>query len=75
MLVLSRKLEEDIYVGDIMIKIIDINKNTVKIGIEAPKNMPILRGELKKAIEETNKEANHKATLDEVNNLSRLLKK
>ena len=75
MLVLSRKLDEEIFIGDIMIKVVEINKGSVKLGIEAPKQMQILRGELKKAIEDTNKEANHKADANELSSLSKLLKK
>jgi len=75
MLVLSRKLEEEIYIGDICIKVVEINRGAVKLGIEAPKQMQILRGELKKAIEEANKAANHKLSSNEISSLSGLLRK
>ncbi len=75
MLVLSRKVDEEIYIGDIVIKLVDTAKGVAKIGIEAPKDMQILRGELKKAIEDTNKEASQSVTKKEVKDLSRLLKK
>jgi len=75
MLVLSRKLDEEIYIGDICVKVVEINRGAVKLGIEAPKEMQILRGELKKAIEETNKEANHKLSSNEISSLSGLLRK
>jgi len=75
MLVLSRKIDEEIYIGDIVIKVVETAKGVVKLGIEAPKDVQILRGELKKAIEQSNKEATHKATQNELQNLSRLLKK
>ena len=75
MLVLSRKLDEEIFLGsDISIKVIDINKGVVKLGIEAPKSMQILRGELKKDVEDANKTATN-PTLNNIKDLSNLLKK
>ncbi|MAE68723.1 MAG: carbon storage regulator [Candidatus Peribacteraceae bacterium] len=47
MLVLSRKKDESIRIGhDITITVIDIGKGRVKIGIDAPDDVRILRGEL-----------------------------
>jgi len=47
MLVLSRKTSERILIGDdIAITIVRIGPNSVRIGIEAPKGMSILREEL-----------------------------
>jgi len=47
MLVLSRKPGEKILIGDhVSITIVRIGPNTVRIGIEAPKNMNIVREEL-----------------------------
>ena len=47
MLVLSRKTNERILIGDdIAITIVRIGPNSVRIGIEAPKGMNILREEL-----------------------------
>ena len=47
MLVLSRKQNETIWVGDnIKVTVIKLKGNAVRIGIEAPKEMRILRGEL-----------------------------
>jgi carbon storage regulator len=58
MLVISRKINETIKIGNnIEIKIISIDKNQVKIGIEAPSNITILRGELIEKIKEENKKA------------------
>lgn len=58
MLVLSRKLNETIKIGDdIELKIIEVKGDTVRIGIEAPKSLEILRGELVASISETNTEA------------------
>lgn len=47
MLVLSRKRGESILIGEnVSIKILDIRGNTIRIGIEAPKDIPISRSEL-----------------------------
>ena len=47
MLVLSRKLNQSIVVGDnVKIQVLKISGNTVRIGIEAPQDVKILRGEL-----------------------------
>ena len=47
MLVLDRKITEVIHIGDgITITVTEIKKGRVKIGIEAPKEIPIRRGEL-----------------------------
>ncbi len=47
MLVLSRKLNEKIMVGDdIIITIVKIDRNQVRIGIEAPGHVPVYREEI-----------------------------
>ena len=47
MLVLSRKCDAEIYIGpDITIKVLEIHKRQVKLGIEAPSRFSVLRGEL-----------------------------
>lgn len=47
MLVLSRKPGEQVYVGnDIIITVTEVSGGKVKIGIEAPRRLPVLRGEL-----------------------------
>ena len=47
MLVLTRKQSEMIQIGDdIVIKVIRTGKSTVKIGIEAPAHVRVLRAEL-----------------------------
>ena len=42
---------------EIVIKVTEISKGSVKIGIEAPKEMVILRGELHDQIKAANQEA------------------
>ena len=47
MLVLSRKKGQNIVAdGNVKVSILDIRGNTVKIGVQAPKDVRILRGEL-----------------------------
>lgn len=76
MLILSRKTGEEIILGnDIVIKITETGKGSVKLGIEAPKEMIILRGELKEKIRQSNEEASKLQNLDVLQQLSSKLKK
>ena len=50
MLILSRKLQESLRIGDgIVVTVLGIQRNKVRIGIDAPKEIPILRSELQKS--------------------------
>ena len=47
MLVLSRKLGEKIFIGEnICITVVDIDRGKIRLGIEAPRDVPIYRQEL-----------------------------
>lgn len=47
MLVLKRRINEEIIINsDIKIKILSVSDNQVKIGIEAPSEIEIFRGEI-----------------------------
>ena len=47
MLVLSRKTQEAIVIdGEITVRIVEIKGNTVRLGIDAPKEIPVHRSEL-----------------------------
>ena len=47
MLVLSRKKGESIFIGDVKVTIVDVKGDRVRIGVEAPKEIPVIREELK----------------------------
>lgn len=58
MLVLSRKKNESIMIGDhIEVKILSVDGDQVKLGIVAPKSVTVHRSEVFEAIQEQNKEA------------------
>jgi carbon storage regulator len=58
MLVLSRRIDERIMIGDqIEISIVDIKGDQVKIGIQAPGNVKVYRKEVYEAIQKENIEA------------------
>jgi carbon storage regulator len=47
-LVLSRKLGEKIWLGEsICITVVDIDRGKIRLGIEAPRDLPIYRGEIR----------------------------
>jgi carbon storage regulator len=58
MLILTRKNDEEIVINsDIVIKILSISEGQVKLGINAPKDIEILRGEIYLKVKESNLEA------------------
>lgn len=58
MLIITRKKGESLMIGDdIEIVISKIDDGSVKIGIQAPKDVSILRKELYEEVEKENKEA------------------
>jgi carbon storage regulator len=65
MLVLSRKKDETVVIDDnIEITIVDVKGDTVKLGITAPRDVKIYRGELLEAIRKANIEAAEGAPTD-----------
>jgi carbon storage regulator len=58
MLILARRINESIIIGDqIEISIVDIKGDQAKLGIKAPKNVKVYRLEVYNAIQEENKAA------------------
>ena len=48
MLVLRRKIEEGILIdGRIIVKILGIDGDSIKIGVDAPRDVPVFRSEVK----------------------------
>ena len=76
MLVLARKTDEAIIIGDnVHVKIISIEKGGVKLGIDAPSDVTIIREELARDVADMNIEASKHASLEEVKDLGKLFKK
>lgn len=58
MLILSRKINEKIMIGeDITLSIIEIRGDQVKIGVDAPKSVKVFRQEVYEAIKNENRAA------------------
>lgn len=74
MLVLSRKVSEKIMVGDsIQIKVISVDGDQVKLGIEAPQNVSIYREEVYETLQQENKLAGQRVpglNLEQIRKLS-----
>ena len=52
MLILTRRIGETLFIGDdITIKVVSINGNQVRIGIDAPLDVQVMRSELLKESE------------------------
>ena len=76
MLVLARKADESILIGDnIHVKVISIEKGVVKLGIEAPSDITIIRDELAQDVADMNIEASKHARTKDIEDLSKLIKK
>jgi len=58
MLVLSRKLNETILIGEnVRVTLLGIDGDKIKLGIEAPRDVKVFREELLEATKSTNKQA------------------
>lgn len=76
MLVLARKLDESIVIdGNITVKIISIDKGVVKLGIDAPRDISIIRNELLEDVKDLNIAASKQHSHDDLSSLSKIIKK
>ncbi len=58
MLVLSRKLDEEIRIGEnITIRVLAVKDGQVKLGIEAPKDLRVFRAEIYNQVQQQNQAA------------------
>ena len=75
MLILSRKVGETVYLNeDIEIKIVEVSGDKVRLGIEAPKDVKVLRSELRQTME-SNKKASEAVAPDAIKNMLDKIKK
>ncbi len=76
MLVLARKTDESILIGEnIHVKVVSIEKGVVKLGIDAPSDVTIIRDELARDVADMNKEASKHAETQNLEDLSKLINK
>ncbi len=72
MLILKRKIDEEIKIGsEITIKILGVADNQVKIGIEAPKTIAVYRSEILEKVKESVVEAKERSK-ESLKNISKL---
>ncbi len=63
MLVLSRKIGERIWIGDnIAVTVVRITGGGVRLGIEAPAELPVVREELKTKMEQESTDQNESSS-------------
>jgi carbon storage regulator len=65
MLILTRKLGESIIIGkNVQLSVVEINKNNIKLGINAPKDITIYREEVFKKIKDENEMSSTSGIID-----------
>ena len=65
MLIITRRPGEKIMLGDdIVVHVMEIVGNSVRVGIEAPRSVPVYREEIWNAVREENRAAADSATND-----------
>ena len=70
MLVLTRKEDESIMIGDdVEVKVLDLKDNQVKLGIVAPREVAVHRQEVYLAIQEENAKAASASAVDGLSDL------
>ena len=70
MLVLTRKEDESIMIGDtIEVKVLDVKEHQVKLGISAPRDIAVHRKEVYLAIQAENERAAVPADVEDISKL------
>lgn len=70
MLALTRKKDESIIInGNIEVTIMEVKGDHVKLGIQAPKKIPVYRKEVYEQIQKENEEAMQSTTIDGLKDL------
>lgn len=70
MLILTRKLGESIILGDnVEIKVLEVSETRVKLGIDAPRELKVVRKEVLSTIEENKKASMNTLISDELKNI------
>jgi carbon storage regulator len=65
MLIITRRAGEKVMVGDdVVVHVMEIAGNTVRVGIEAPRSLPVYREEIWHAVREENRAAAAGAPVD-----------
>ena len=65
MLILTRKLGESVIIGDdVKITVVEVSKQQIKLGVDAPKNITIHREEVYLKIKEENELASASSIID-----------
>lgn len=73
MLALTRKIGERIVIGDnITVTLVDIKGDSIRLSIDAPKQVKIYRGEIYDSIVNENRQSANLTNLDQINLLQEL---
>ncbi|RLV56453.1 carbon storage regulator [Aeromicrobium phragmitis] len=75
MLVLSRRVGEQLIIGDeVTVTVLEVKGDVVRIGIEAPRSVPVNRAELLVELQDSNRDAASPAP-DQVDSLRAALRR
>ncbi len=71
MLTLTRKVGEAIHIGgNVMVVVRDIKGKQVRIGVDAPLDLPVYRGEIfRKIVEENRQSADVEVSIDDLSSI------
>jgi carbon storage regulator len=71
MLVLTRKVGEKILVGDdVVVSVVEVNRGSVRLGVEAPQAVSILRFEVYERIQEENLNASRASSATDIQQMA-----